>query len=66
MSATQPEPPQAPGDERQARLAREAEMIAEAEADIAAGRVIDGEAVSAWLRSLGTDHELPRPQPPKR
>jgi predicted transcriptional regulator len=52
-------------EERRKRLAHEARLIAEAEADAAAGRVIYGEAVSAWLESLGTDHELPRPQLPR-
>ena len=51
--------------ERRMRLAYEARLIAEGEADAAAGRVLQGEAVSAWLESLGTDHELPRPQLPK-
>jgi predicted transcriptional regulator len=36
---------------------------AEAEADIAAGRVISNEAVIRWLKSLSTDSPLPRPQP---
>jgi hypothetical protein len=44
------------------RIAREAEMIAEARASVAAGRVVSLEAVSAWIDSLGTDHELPLPQ----
>jgi hypothetical protein len=28
-----------------------------------AGRLIDDEAMQAWADSLGTDHELPIPQP---
>lgn len=47
--------------ERQARLAREARGIAEAEADIAAGRIVDSAQVKAWIDSIGTDHELPVP-----
>jgi hypothetical protein len=47
--------------ERQRRIAREAEMIAEADADIAAGRVVDSTKVRAWIDSSGTDHELPVP-----
>jgi predicted transcriptional regulator len=35
---------------------------AEAEADIAAGRVISHGAVRAWLRSWGTADELPTPR----
>ena len=42
--------------------AEEARAIAEAEADIAAGRVISHEAVSRWLQSWGTQHELPPPK----
>jgi hypothetical protein len=46
---------------RQRRLAREAKMIAEADADIAAGRLVDEADVDAWIDSIGTDHELPVP-----
>jgi len=35
---------------------------AEAEADVAAGRVISNEAVIRWLKSLSTDSPLPPPQ----
>jgi predicted transcriptional regulator len=48
--------------ERQRRLAWEAEMIAEADADIAAGRLIDSAEIDAWIDSIGTDHELPPPR----
>jgi predicted transcriptional regulator len=47
--------------ERQSRLAWEAEMIAEADADIAAGRLVDSAKVKAWIDSIGTDQELPVP-----
>lgn len=47
--------------ERQRRLARESEMIAEADADIAAGRLVNSAKVKAWIDSIGTDHELPVP-----
>ncbi len=43
------------------RLAWEAEMIAEADADIAAGRLVDSSKVKAWIDSIGTDNELPVP-----
>jgi len=43
------------------RVAWEAAMIAEADADIAAGRLVDEAEVDAWTRSIGTDHELPVP-----
>jgi predicted transcriptional regulator len=46
---------------RQSRLAREAIMIAEALASVAAGRLVCSEAVDAWIDSLDTDHELPVP-----
>jgi predicted transcriptional regulator len=47
--------------ERQRRLAREAELIAETRASAAAGRVVSSEEVDAWIDSLDTDHELPPP-----
>lgn len=40
----------------------EERAIAEAEADIAAGRVISNEAVMRWIRSWGTENELPPPE----
>lgn len=43
--------------------ASEADMIAEAEAEIDAGLVVDEADVDAWIDSLGTDHELPLPSP---
>ncbi len=39
----------------------EDERIAEAEADVAAGRVVDSARVKEWIDSIGTDHELPLP-----
>jgi len=36
-------------------------MLAEARADVAAGRLIDAADVDAWIDSLGTGHELPPP-----
>lgn len=47
--------------ERQHRLAWEAEMIAEAEAEVAAGLYVDWQDMRAWIDSVGTDHELPLP-----
>jgi predicted transcriptional regulator len=41
----------------------EAKAIAEAEADIAAGRVVPHDKVVAWIKSWFTDKELPRPEP---
>jgi len=48
--------------ERQRRLAWERERIAEADADIAAGLIIDAAEIDAWIDSIGTDQELPPPQ----
>ena len=46
---------------KQRRIAYEAEMLAEAFADVAAGRIVEEAEVDAWIDSLGTDHELPLP-----
>jgi len=48
--------------ERQRRLAWERERIAEADASIAAGLIIDATEIDAWIDSIGTDQELPPPQ----
>jgi predicted transcriptional regulator len=40
----------------------EARALEQAEADVAAGRVVSHGAVTAWLRSWGTPNELPRPK----
>jgi predicted transcriptional regulator len=37
-------------------------MVAEADADIAAGRLIDEAEVDAWIDSIGTGHEVPPPR----
>jgi hypothetical protein len=47
--------------ERQGRLASEPEMIAEARASAAAGRVVSSGEVDAWIDSLDTDHALRSP-----
>jgi hypothetical protein len=60
--ADYPAPRKETAKEREQRIAREAEMIAEARASVAAGRTVSLEEVSAWIDSLGTDHELPLPQ----
>jgi predicted transcriptional regulator len=49
-------------DEAQSGFAWEAAMIAEADADIAAGRLVDEAEMDAWLDSISTDHELPSPR----
>lgn len=43
------------------RLRSEADMIAEARASVAAGRICSLEAVTAWVDSWDTDQELPPP-----
>jgi predicted transcriptional regulator len=48
--------------ERLRRIAWEAEMIAQADASIAAGRLIDAKEIDAWIDSLDTNHELPPPR----
>jgi predicted transcriptional regulator len=47
--------------EREARLAWEAEGIAEARADVAAGRLVDEAKVREWVNSLRTNNPLPVP-----
>jgi predicted transcriptional regulator len=47
--------------ERLRRLAWEAEMIAEADAEIEAGLYVDADDVDTWIDSIGTDHEAPPP-----
>jgi hypothetical protein len=52
--------------ERQRRLAWEAEMIAEARAELDAGLYVDAADIDAWINSIGTDHELPLPPTRRR
>jgi hypothetical protein len=52
--------------ERRRRIAWEAEMIAEARAELDAGLYVDWADVDAWLESIGTDHELPFPPTRRR
>lgn len=47
--------------DRLSRLAWEAEGIAAARADVAAGRLVDAVQVRAWVDSLRTDKPLPVP-----
>jgi predicted transcriptional regulator len=49
--------------DEQRRLAREAEMIAEARAELDAGLYATSAEVKAWIDSISTDHELPVPYP---
>jgi len=61
--------------EKQRRFAREADardpagaerrrrLTLDGLADVDAGRLIDDEAMEAWVESLGSDQELPLPQP---
>jgi predicted transcriptional regulator len=52
--------------ELQARVAWEAERIAEARAELDAGLYVDADEVAAWINSLGTDDELPPPPTRRR
>jgi hypothetical protein len=52
--------------EKQRRLAWEAEMIAEARAELDAGLYVDAAEVDAWIDSIGTEHELPLPRTCRR
>ncbi len=59
---TQPAPLIETEADRQRRIAWEAERIAEADADIAAGRLVDLAEVKAWIDSIGTDRQKPLPR----
>ena len=73
--STGPVPRPEPEAEKQHRLVQEADarnpVGAERRhqrtlrglADVDAGRLIDDESMQAWAESLGTDQELPVPQP---
>ena len=64
VAMDKPDPPETNETEaeRQRRLAWECERIAEADADLAAGLIIDAAEIDAWIDSIGPDHELPPPQ----
>ena len=49
--------------ERVVRVRREAERIAQAKAEYAAGLVIEDEDFEAWLDALDIDENAPPPQP---
>jgi hypothetical protein len=51
---------------RQRRIAWEAEMIAQADAELDAGLYVDAGEIDAWIRSIGTDHVLPPPPTRRR
>ena len=48
--------------EKQRERVLEADMIAEADAEIETGAVVDEIDADAWIDSLGTDRELPLPE----
>ena len=52
-------------DERRARLAWEARALDEAEAEAEREGWIDGDEILAWMRTWGTENELPPPEPRK-
>jgi len=47
--------------QKRRRLSSEAKLIAEADAEIAAGLAVDEAEVDAWIDSLGTEREFPKP-----
>lgn len=52
--------------ERARRLGHEAELVAQGRADVAAGRIVSGEAVETWISEsvrLGRPAERPRSEP---
>ena len=53
-------------EEEQRRLKWEAEMIAEADAEIEAGLYVNADEIDAWIDSIGTHHELPPPPTRRR
>jgi predicted transcriptional regulator len=60
LDASQTPPAETDADQRR-RLAWEAERIASARADVAAGRLVSSARVRTWIDSIGTDNELPVP-----
>lgn len=46
-----------------AARAKQMRMIAEAKEEAEKGEFISHEAMESWVDSLGTDNELPRPEP---
>ncbi len=52
--------------ERQARIAWQADRIAEADAELDAGLYVDAAEVRAWIDSLRTDTPLPPPPTRRR
>jgi len=54
-------PPVETDAERTRRIAWEAQGIAEARAQVAAGLYVDSAEIGAWIDSIGTDNELPLP-----
>jgi predicted transcriptional regulator len=51
--------------EHPGRIAREAALLAEAQAELDEGLYVDSAEVGAWIDSIGTDHEL-QPPPTRR
>jgi hypothetical protein len=48
--------------EREARLAHERALLAEADADLAASRYLTGDALEEWLDAFVGDGNLPTPE----
>ena len=60
LDADQPVSPETAA-ERRSQFVWEAERIAEARDDVAAGRLVRSAKVKAWIDSIGTGAELPVP-----
>ena len=56
------EKPETPS-EREERIRMEAEVIAQARAEVAAGLYIDGDDLFAWFDALEQDENAPFPEP---
>ena len=56
--------PPGPADRTaEADLAAKTRAVEKSRKDVAAGRVVGHDKVKAWLKSWGSDKELPRPRP---
>jgi len=63
QGSPRPAPRQETEEQRRARVAREAELIAEARAELDAGLGIEDDQLEAWLDQLEHDPDAPLPTP---
>ena len=52
--------------DRRARIAWEAERVAQAREELDAGLYVDADEVDAWIDSIGTEHERAPPATRRR